>query len=633
MVIYLNMINKYTLLAFLFFTLFVNANLLANDKSIIHLHDSAYTEVVDLSRIQFWIDSTQEVSFEEMLDLKPKFSITKKQSKDKYYIDGTYWLALHIDIDSFSSHEWLIEFYDQTIDDIIVYIPDVDGKVEKIFMGDNYDFDKREVSYSNYLIPLSDNIDYSKPIYIQIQSSTKSDLLFKFISHKKFIKVSTNQYLFFGLYYGAFMLMVLYSLMMFINIRERKYLFYVVHLIFIMLYSSSRDGIGFQYVWPDTPWINSFATLLFIFGMTISLVIFIKEVITVEGGGEKYTGALNILMFIQGVVFFIIILFFSSQEGGILLLITILTLLYCVIKFYQEQRKISPYFILGLVIFFIGFFVWLLKWYAIIPFNSYTMYSLRIAILFEILFFSYALYDSLRLLKEREQIAQKEIIKHQKEKDEMQSKVIEEQRKTMLLNEKVNNELEEKVQNRTSSLIKREQELKELNAELEKKTIKLDKLNRILDVNNYNLKGEIKQERERRFTNKRLSHAEFQDLFPDQLSCLRYLEKQKWEEGYTCRQCGNHAFSDGAKQFAKRCSKCGYDESVTSNTIFHSLKFDLTKAFYLSYIISNFDSEFSIQKLADEIEMSRNTVSKFRIKTLKAMNKESDLLLPTFKNK
>ena len=626
------MINKYRYyFIFLFLSLFIQSQALSQDEDkTIHLYDSAYSKVLDLSDIPFWVDVTQEMSYEEVLEHQPKFKTSQKYGKDKFNVDGNYWLQLNVSIDSFSSYEWLVEFYDQSIDDIIVYLPTVDDDVEKIFMGDTYDFDKRDIKHLNYVIPLADNIDYSKPIYIRIQSSHKVNLLLNFITGDEFIKESTQQYLFFGLYYGAFALMVVYSLMLFANIKEKKYLIYVIHLVFIMLYSSSKDGIGFQFVWPDAPWVNSFSTLLFIYGMTISLVYFIKEVISSENEAPLYSKPLNILMISLTVIFFIILLFFSTQEGGLLLITTILTLLYFLVRSYKEQHNISPYFILGLVIFFIGFSIWILKWYAIIPFNTYTMYSLRISILLEMLFFSYGLYDSLRLLKEREKMAQKEVIQHQIEKEEMQNKVIEEQKKTMVLSEKVNNELEEKVQERTSSLLKRENELKNLNQELQEKTEKLDKLNRILDVNNYNLKGEIKQERERRFKNKRLSHEEFQELFPDQLSCLRYLEKQKWDNGFVCKQCGNTTYSEGSKQFSKRCTKCGYNESVTSNTIFHSLKFDLTKAFYLSYIISNFDDEFSIQQLADEIQMSRNTVSKFRTKTLKAKNKETKLLLPTF---
>ncbi|MBD0402070.1 7TM diverse intracellular signaling domain-containing protein [Flammeovirga sp. EKP202] len=601
-----------------------------NHKDVIHLYDSAYSKVLDLGQIPFWVDLTQELSYEEILELSPSFKTSTTHSKDKFNVEGNYWLQLNISIDSFSSYEWLIEFYDQTIDDMIVYLPTVEGGVEKIFMGDNYDFDKRDIKHTNYIIPLADNIDYTQPLYIRIQSAHKVDLLVNLTNGDEFIKESTLKYLFFGLYYGAFALMIVYSLMLFANIREKKYLFYVIHLVFIMLYSASRDGMGFQFVWPDAPWVNSFSTLLFIFGMTMSLAFFIKEIISDESDNPLYSKAMNILMSALTVIFFLILLFFSTQEGGLLLITTILTLLYFVVKAYREYKKISPYFIFGLIIFFFGFFIWLLKWYAIVPFNTYTLYSLRISILLEMLLFSYGLYDSLRLLKERERIAQKEIIQHQSEKEEMQNKVIEEQKKTMILSEKVNNELEEKVQERTSSLQKREAELSTLNKELQDKTEKLDKLNRVLDVNNYNLKGEIKQERERRFTNKRLSHKEFEELFPDQLSCLRYLEKQKWKGGFTCKQCGNHTYSDGTKQFSKRCTKCGYNESVTSNTIFHSLKFDLTKAFYLSYIISNFDEEFSIQQLSDEIGMSRNTVSKFRLKTLKAKNKESKLLLPTF---
>jgi len=85
--------------------------------------------------------------------------------------------------------------------------------------------------------------------------------------------------------------------------------------------------------------------------------------------------------------------------------------------------------------------------------------------------------------------------------------------------------------------------------------------------------------------NKRVTRQEFREKFGTSDQCLRYLSEQKWSGGYTCRKCGYGKHGNGKKQHGRRCSRCGYDESSTSHTLFHKVKFDICKAFEMTFDI------------------------------------------------
>src|SRR5690606_12938883 len=155
----------------------------------------------------------------------------------------------------------------------------------------------------------------------------------------------------------------------------------------------------------------------------------------------------------------------------------------------------------------------------------------------------------------------------------------------MQLKDKVNRELEEKVKERTIELNEKNQLLEDSNEKLVQQAKEINQINSMLDLDNWKLKNNVKEGLVDRFINKKLDFEEFKKIFPDKLACYRYLERIKWEKGFKCRKCENDKFFDGLKKFSRRCTRCGYNESITAYTIFHGIKFPIEKAFYITYLV------------------------------------------------
>ena len=76
--------------------------------------------------------------------------------------------------------------------------------------------------------------------------------------------------------------------------------------------------------------------------------------------------------------------------------------------------------------------------------------------------------------------------------------------------------------------------------------------------------------------------------FPDEGSCLRYLERLRWRAGYTCRFCG--AVDDGWWQMAdglRRCAACRSETSVTGGTILAGTRTPLVSWFAAVWYVVN----------------------------------------------
>lgn len=126
---------------------------------------------------------------------------------------------------------------------------------------------------------------------------------------------------------------------------------------------------------------------------------------------------------------------------------------------------------------------------------------------------------------------------------------------------------------------------------------------------------------------RRCSIIEFRNKFSTKDKCLKYLSDNKWKNGYKCFKCGLSKEKKGNNEFDKRCSSCGYNESPTAKTLFHSIKLPLPKAFEIIYRISVNKKGISSISISREYDVNLKTAYNFRVKIQKSMKSSEKYLL------
>ena len=111
----------------------------------------------------------------------------------------------------------------------------------------------------------------------------------------------------------------------------------------------------------------------------------------------------------------------------------------------------------------------------------------------------------------------------------------------------------------------------------------------------------------------------FNRTFKTDEDCLQYLSSLKWEVGYRCKRCKNEKYCPGKKLYNRRCTKCRYEESPTSGTMFDKVKFSLLKAFHIAFKISTKKKGMSSLELSHEFELRQKTCWEFKWKVQQAM--------------
>jgi uncharacterized protein YnzC (UPF0291/DUF896 family) len=119
--------------------------------------------------------------------------------------------------------------------------------------------------------------------------------------------------------------------------------------------------------------------------------------------------------------------------------------------------------------------------------------------------------------------------------------------------------------------------------------------------------------------NKEISEAQLDELFNNDDKCFEFLADLKWEDGFTCRKCGNTNSCPGKSPHSRRCTKCKTEESATSGTIFHNCKFPVSKAFYIAYTVCKKKEDISTYEYARRLSLRQMTCWKFKTKIKQAL--------------
>lgn len=118
---------------------------------------------------------------------------------------------------------------------------------------------------------------------------------------------------------------------------------------------------------------------------------------------------------------------------------------------------------------------------------------------------------------------------------------------------------------------------------------------------------------------KKLDRDTFKSRFGGKKESYQYLADLKWADDNSCIKCGHDDYIKGKQLSSRKCRKCCYDESATSGTLFHKLKFGIDKPFEMLYEITVGKKGASSIWLAEHFGVQQKTASYFRQKVQQAM--------------
>ena len=238
-------------------------------------------------------------------------------------------------------------------------------------------------------------------IYLKYEDSIYNELKFVLTPRSKFIIAQNRNTYLQALQQGIMLALFAYHLIIFASSKDRAYLYYSYFLLSSFVFTISKEGYGFQYLWPDHPILQVWSSRPAAGLISITSCLFAIHFLQIYKLSKLLMwGLLAIAVFIFGVS--VLTLHMDPVFIGAVSPLGYFSLLAAGIYAYRKGVVHARYFILAWTAYCISI-LWYVLHVAGVYSNPEEAYNyVRLSFLFQILVLAFALADRVRHTQEKQ---------------------------------------------------------------------------------------------------------------------------------------------------------------------------------------------------------------------------------------
>ncbi len=351
--------------------------------------------------VYMYTDSTHSLSIEEVQT--KEFTLVEGSIPNLGDSSHAHWMRIELNQ---TTDQSVLELQNPNIDSVGFFQLVPEGILTKDHQGEAYPFDERQFNLPNFVFnlePASSSVAYlrlvsGKQLLVPIRVGDKDEV----------IAEQNNKNIFFGIYTGIILVMLLYNLFIWFSVRDNNYLYYVLYIFSVGITQLILNGYGSQYFWPDNTWFGVRAAHYSGVFSGTATVFFAQHYLRTK----QFTPWIHkILLAYVGLYFIAFLLatagiFTVSYNLINFCALAALLLMYSGWRIYRKGFKPALFFLIAFMVFLLGVTVYVLRDVGVFPNNTMVRYALPIGSALEVILLSFALADRINQLKrekEREQ--------------------------------------------------------------------------------------------------------------------------------------------------------------------------------------------------------------------------------------
>lgn len=395
--------------------------------------------------VDFVEDPTGQRTFDQMLrdDASP-WQPVGGEAFNRGYSPSAWWLRLRLQSQMTESSKRLLEIAYAVLDHVDVAVVYADGRVERHQMGDKRPFRMRPVKHRYFIVPLRMPPGEQVTVYLRLRSSSAIQAPMTLWDEGEFFNFNNTRIMIHGLYFGTMLVIVLFNLLIFLGLSERVYLYYVGYVSSMAIFMAGLGGHAFQYLWPTLTQWNDRAIIVSLAGVVAFGLLFTRSFLNLA----RYSLLLDRLARICtglgfGMMASAFILSYKFNIATLIPLASAACLLGLVMGGYTWKRgePTAKYYCIAWIAMLSGGIVLALSKFNLLPANTFTEHAVQIGSALEVVLLSFALAERINV--------------ERRLRYEAQSVALDTQMK-------VNEILEQRVQQRTEELEQLNRRLQEL---------------------------------------------------------------------------------------------------------------------------------------------------------------------------
>jgi signal transduction histidine kinase len=362
-----------------------------------------------------------------------KFTVTNQTKGDKLLLDVGYPI----------------------LDEVEFFEPGNNGQYQSLLMGEIKNFKARKYVHPDYIFEIDLPRDSTRTYYLRVKSAEQLILPISVNEPTVLWQNLNKENVLSGLFIGAIIIMFLYNLFIYFSVRDKSYLYYVIYVASVGLTQVGIKGFTFQYLWPNSPAFELKSVIIFACLGAIAALLFTKTFLDTPQRARRFNKVLTGIIVLLAIALLLTIIgkiqigFQLMQVSTTLFAFSLIIVSVIVMR---SGYRPARFVFLSWSILLIGAIIFALKDNGVLPYNTFTSYSMQGASIIEMALLSFGLADRINILKREKEASQAEALNIAKENE----RIIREQ----------NVILELKVNERTHELHESLEDLKQTQSQL-----------------------------------------------------------------------------------------------------------------------------------------------------------------------
>jgi len=216
-----------------------------------------------IGQISYFLDDDGKLPVADVLESQIDFRLVEDPFPRFGYTRARIWLRF--DVRNIEERErelrlWVRENFFQYF---AVYVVHQDGRIDTVEeLTPDSPFSQRPISFAQLVAPLDIQPNETATVLIRYGSGGSSEAKMTLESRASFDAQATTITAKKFVFYGMMTIMVVAALIAFVILRRSVFPAYAAYAGSILMYIVHSDGTGFQYLWPNAPWFNTNASLV-----------------------------------------------------------------------------------------------------------------------------------------------------------------------------------------------------------------------------------------------------------------------------------------------------------------------------------------------------------------------------------
>ncbi len=399
----------------------------ARTENVISLHEHSMMLEIG-NEVSYIKDVEQTLSLEHILQQEQPWIQSRASEPSFGFNVGQVWLTWKVFNNEKEARDLFIEVGYSALDYVDLYTVNSNGNIQSFHVGDQKPFNQRPIDHRHFILPVKMEAGETRTFYLRVNTTGTLKIPLTLWDQNYFYQRNQHNLVAQGLYFGIMLVMTLYNLFLYFSVRHPSYLFYTTTTFCIMSLVASLNGMGFQYLWPDTPAINRFSVPVSVSLLGISSVFFSISLLNIR----QWAPRLYVVKLVHLAVFstMLVACFIAPYNTVIRLLslfvaISAFVSLYVGLHILAKGNRVARFYVWSWVCLFSAIIFTALNSLGVLPGSFFIENSIRIGSALEVILLSFALADRINQERNARRTAERGALMLEKKANQEQQKYME----------------------------------------------------------------------------------------------------------------------------------------------------------------------------------------------------------------